>query len=245
MIRVGCCGFPGGMKGYFERFRLVEVQGTFYRLPRVETAERWRSAAREDFEFAVKVWQGITHPPTSPTWRRAGVQVGPEKQERYGFLRPTEEVFEAWERTREICRVLNSRICLIQCPASFRAVQVNIRNMREFLSRIDRGGLTIAWEPRGASWTDGEVKSLCQKLDLTHCVDPFAREPVFFSKGTAYLRLHGRPPGDRMYYYRYTDGDLRWLLEKCRGLEAEGLEVYCLFNNVYMGEDAERFTRLI
>ena len=245
MIKLGCCGFPGGMSRYFGRFRLVEVNSTFYRLPRVETAERWRAEAPGDFEFAVKAWQAITHPSTSPTWRRAGVQVGPGEQDRYGFLRPTEEVLQAWERTREICRVLDARVCLIQCPASFQATEANVRNMRRLLSEIERGGLNIAWEPRGTSWTDEKVRGLCAELGLTHCVDPFAGDPVAFSGETAYLRLHGRPPGERMYYYRYTDEDLGWLLKKLRALEAQRLTVYCLFNNVSMGEDAERFAHVI
>lgn len=100
------------------------------------------------------------------------------------------------------------------------------------------------WEPRGKSWTDEKVRMLCQELDLTHCVDPFSREPLFFSKKKAYFRLHGKPPGDRMYYYKYADEDLRWLLGKFRVLGAKGLTVYCLFNNVFMGEDAERFIHL-
>jgi len=245
MIKVGCCGFPGGMKKYFEKFTLVEVQTTFYKLPKVETAQKWRSNAKEGFEFTVKAWQAITHPPTSPTWKRAGIKVSPQKIDKYGFLKPTDEVFEAWEKTKEICDALNTDVCLIQCPASFSAIEQNIRNMKEFFSKIDRGKLTIAWEPRGESWTDEKVKSLCEELDLTHCVDPFAQETAYFSKKTAYFRLHGKPPGAKMYYYKYTDEDLKWLSEKLRNLEARGLKVYCLFNNVYMWEDAERFTHLI
>lgn len=245
MIKVGCCGFPGGMKKYFQKFALVEVQSTFYKLPRVQTAERWRETAQEDFEFAVKAWQALTHPPTSPTWRKARIRVRPEKIDKYGFLRPTEEVLEAWKKTKEICNVLKTKICVVQCPASFQVTEQNIQNMEELLTRIDRGKLTLAWEPRGKSWTDEKVRSLCEELDLTHCVDPFARESVFLSRKTAYFRLHGKPPGDRMYYYKYTDDDLNWLLKKFRNLEAQGLNVYYLFNNVYMGEDAEKFAHLI
>lgn len=245
MIKVGCCGTPGRMRKYFQKFKVTELNSTFYKLPRVKTAEKWRRLARECFEFTVKAWQAITHPPTSPTWRKAGIKISPEEEDRYGFLRPTKEVFGAWEKTKEICQVLGVKVCLIQCPASFTAVEQNIRNMREFFSKIDRDGLTIVWEPRGKSWTDEKVRMLCQELDLTHCVDPFSQEPLFFSKKKAYFRLHGKPPGDRMYYYRYTEEDLRRLLEKLRVLEAKGLTVYCLFNNVYMGEDAERFIHLI
>jgi len=244
MIRVGCCGFPDGMKRYFKKFDLVEVQSTFYHIPRVETVEGWRSAAGEGFEFTVKAWQAITHPLTSPTWRRGKIKISPEKEDHYGFFRPTDEVFEAWERTREICNTLKAKICLIQCPASFVAVEQNVMNMREFFTKIDREGLTIAWEPRGKSWTDERVRRLCEELGLTHCVDPFARDSVFFSRGIAYFRLHGSPPGKRMYYYKYTDEDLKWLMEKAESLETRGLKVYYLFNNVYMGDDAGKLALL-
>jgi uncharacterized protein YecE (DUF72 family) len=93
---------------------------------------------------------------------------------------------------------------------------------------------------------DANVKRLCQELDLTHCVDPFAANPVFTARSKiAYFRLHGRPPGRTMYRYKYTDEDLRWLAKRVKDREAKGLAVYCLFNNISMGDDAERFTRLM
>jgi uncharacterized protein YecE (DUF72 family) len=246
MIKVGCCGFCIGMKEYFEKFRLVETQSTFYRIPRLETVAKWRRSAREDFEFSVKAWQAITHPLTSPTWKRAQIKIDIEDRDNYGFFRPTVRVFKAWEKTIEICNLLKARICLIQCPASFVADEQNVRNMQRFFSKIDREGLTVAWEPRGESWSDEKVKQLCEELDLTHCVDPFAKNPVFTASAKiAYFRLHGRPPGRALYRYKYTDEDLRRLTKKAKDLEAKGLTVYCLFNNISMGEDAERFTYLI
>lgn len=246
MISTGCCGFPSGMKEYFEKFRLVEIQSTFYRIPKLETVERWKRRVGEDFEFSVKAWQAITHTVASPTWRRAEIKVDIEYRDNYGFFRPTYEVFEAWEKIREICNLLKARICLIQCPASFVAGEQNVRNMRAFFSKIDREGLTLAWEPRGESWSDEKVKQLCEELDLTHRVDPFAKNPVFFTaRKIAYFRLHGRPPRRTMYRYKYTDEDLRWLAKKAKNLEANGLTVYCLFNNISMGNDAERFTYMI
>jgi uncharacterized protein YecE (DUF72 family) len=246
MIKVGCCGFPIGMKEYFEKFRLVEIQSTFYNIPKPKTVAAWRNMAGENFEFSVKAWQAITHPSTSPTWKRAQIKIDVEDRDHYGFFRPTREVFEAWKKTREICHLLKARICLIQCPSSFVAEEQNVTNMREFFSKIDRQGLTIAWEPRGQSWSDANVKRLCQELDLTHCVDPFAANPVLTPRSKiAYFRLHGRPPGKAMYRYKYTDQDLRWLAKKTKGLEASGLTIYCLFNNISMRDDAERLTCLI
>jgi len=71
MVKDGCCGFPVGMKKYFENFDVVEVQKTFYKPPSQKTAEKWRKNAPENFEFTIKAWQVITHPPSSPTYRKA------------------------------------------------------------------------------------------------------------------------------------------------------------------------------
>ncbi|MFQ5896116.1 MAG: DUF72 domain-containing protein, partial [Nitrospinota bacterium] len=82
-LRAGCCGFPLSQGEYFRRYPSVEVQQTFYHPPKVETAARWREAAPPSFEFAVKAWQLITHPPSSPTYRRLRKPVPEEKRERY------------------------------------------------------------------------------------------------------------------------------------------------------------------
>ncbi len=95
--KIGCCGFAISQEDYFRLFRLIEIQQTFYHLPQLETAEKWRRAAPEGFEFALKAWQLITHEPTSPTYRRLRKKIGPTETAYYGHFRPTVEVFEAWK----------------------------------------------------------------------------------------------------------------------------------------------------
>ena len=246
-LKVGCCGFclRGGRAAYYREFSLVELQSTFYKLPRLQTAERWRREAPAGFEFSVKCWQAVTHPPSSPTWRRAKLKVDPDKRDKYGFLRPTEENFEAWEKTLEICRALRSRVCVIQCPPSFGYSGENVENMRKFLSSIERDGLKIAWEPRGTWHEKPEVvKRLCEELELIPVVDVLRREPIIVGE-VAYTRLHGLNPREYDYKYKYTDEDLTRLLEKIVELESAGVgEVYVLFNNTEMAEDAKRFVQL-
>ena len=228
-IKVGCCGFPRRKAEYAERFPVVEVQQTFYQPPRLSTAQRWRAEAPSAFEFTLKAWQLITHEPRSPTYRRLKEPIPEDRKDRYGAFRPTEEVHAAWERTREIAEVLQARIVLFQCPASFTPTEEHIANVRAFFTGVERGGLIFAWEPRGA-WPDETVAALCRQLDLIHAVDPFQRLPV--TPRLAYFRLHGRTG----YRYRYTDEDLECLLGWCRRFD----EVYCLFNNVSMWEDGLR-----
>jgi len=229
-VKVGCCGFGKAQAEYYLHFETIEIQETFYQPPQLRTAQRWREEAPQDFEFTLKAWQLITHQPTSPTYRRLRMEIPEEDRDRYGFFRPTDEVFQAWEETKRIAQALRARIVVFQCPASFDPSDEHKGNMIAFFRGIDRGDLTFAWEPRG-EWKDGEIEALCRELDLVHCVDPFQRSPVYGD--FAYFRLHGIGG----YRYEYTDEDLSQLMEWCRRFD----EVYCFFNNASMWEAASRF----
>ncbi len=234
VIKVGCCGFPGGMKRYLSQYQLVEVQQTFYKPPRLETALRWRKEAPPQFEFAVKAWQLITHPPSSPTYRRAGLAIAAEEKEDYGFFRPSRQVLEAWQSTQTIAQALEVRVIVFQCPPSFVENPQNIENMRAFFQTIERGELLFAWEPRGG-WHETTIEALCRELGLIHCVDPFETAPLWGSP--RYFRLHGRPG----YRHTYSTQQLKWLADKWG---SEG-EAYFLFNNLSMGDDAFRFKGML
>jgi len=232
-VKVGCCGFPRGMKHYFSQFKLVEVQQTFYKLPKVETAVQWREAAPSDFEFTIKAWQLITHHPSSPTYRRAGLQIPQGKEENYGYFRPSPELMAAWHKTKEIARAVKAVVMVFQCPASFVDSAENIENMRRFFQSQARDDLLFAWEPRG-QWSEQVITSLCQELGLIHCVDPLERQPLY---GIAnYFRLHG----GLGYRHSYSNAELERLRELVSNKES-----YVLFNNITMYEDALRFTRLL
>lgn len=232
-IRVGCCGFPRGRRDYFAQFEAVEVQQTFYKPPRMDTVRRWRQEAGEAFHFTLKAWQLITHPASSPTYRRAGIRMGPEEQGEYGFFRPTQGVVEAWMRTEELALALEAKVVVFQCPPSFRESAENVENLRHFFSRLGRQPFLLAWEPRGG-WGEEAIRRLCAELGLIHCVDPFLGPPL--TPGVRYFRLHGGPG----YRHHYQDEELLALRQRC----GEG-EAYCLFNNLSMYEDALRFQRLL
>ncbi len=240
VIKVGICGFPRSQSVIFTNLRLVEVQATFYKPVLISTAERWRRAAPQDFEFTVKAWQLITHEPGSPTYRKAKLDklIDTSKVTRYGLFRPTEEVFAAWSATEEICRALDSNKVVFQSPASFKEREANIKNMYDFFRSIDRAEKMMIWEPRG-EWKRSTIRAICEDLNLVHCVDPFAELPV--STDFGYLRLHGSPPGKRMYRYSYTEADLQLLYERCSNFS----RVYVLFNNYTMYEDALKFKSML
>lgn len=232
-VKVGCCGFARGMKDYFSQFKLVEVQQTFYKMPRLETAQGWRREAPSDFEFSLKAWQLITHPPTSPTYRKAGVKIPLGKEECYGFFRPSDEVHQAWEETTRFAQALNARVIVFQCPPSFGENRQNVDNMIRFFESVGKTEFLFAWEPRG-KWSEPTIKDLCRELGLIHCVDPFVRMPLYGQPW--YFRLHGGPG----YRHRYSEEEL----EHLKGVIG-GRESYVLFNNLNMYNDALAFDRLL
>ncbi len=231
-IKVGCCGFPKGRRRYFEVFNLVEVQQTFYRPPPVEDVLRWRREAPVEFEFTIKAWQLITHPPSSPTYRRLGWKIPQAQTQQYGFFRPTPEVLMAWERTKEIALTLDARLVVFQTPASFVDCVQNMENMQLFFRNLGRDDFIFVWEPRG-TWSDKSITSLCREIGLIHCVDPLERSPLY--GGLRYFRLHGGPD----YRHKYSDEELRRLRD------VVGAEAYVLFNNIEMFDDALRFKNLV
>jgi uncharacterized protein YecE (DUF72 family) len=232
-VKVGCCGFAVSQQRYFATFPVVEIQSTFYKLPRVATAERWRATAPAGFEFAIKAWQLITHQPPSPTYRRLGRPLPASKARLYGGFRSSDEVLEAWEKTAAFARALGCTLIVFQCPAGFTPAAENAAAMRRFFSTIDRRGFRFAWEPRG-HWPPELVVELCGRLGLVHAVDPFKQAPLFGD--FRYFRLHGITG----YGYRFCEADLQMLLEWSGGSPA-----YVLFNNKSMAEDAGRFLRLL
>ncbi|HID20785.1 MAG TPA: DUF72 domain-containing protein, partial [Planctomycetaceae bacterium] len=78
-VLVGCCGFPAARAKYFAEFEAVEVQQSFYELPQPSTAARWREQVGQQFHFAMKAWQAITHLPSSPTYRKIRREI-PQRQ---------------------------------------------------------------------------------------------------------------------------------------------------------------------
>lgn len=240
MIKTGCCGFPTGMKEYFEKFKLVEIQKTFYQLPRLGTVQKWREAAPEDFEFTLKAWQIITHEGASPTYRRMRTRMSDKQKKNCGSFKQTDEVFKAWEETEARASALKAKVIVFQCPASFKPDKTNKNNMKNFFNSINRKDYIFAWEPRG-DWKKKDIRELCEQLDLVHCVDPFIDQT--HQGEMRYFRLHGMGG----HKYKYTGWDLKRLRDFCE-TESErigGKHVYVLFNNVSMMHDALRFEWII
>jgi len=234
-IQIGTCGYGRAKKeDYAARLTTVEIQHTFYKPPQIKTLERWRAEMPENFEFTLKAWQFITHEAGSPTYRRLKRPLTEKEEQEAGAFKPTDTVDNGWQVTLECAKALKARTILFQCPAKFKQTPENIKNLRKFFKRIDRGNMNFVWEPRGP-WEDKVVKKICDDLDLWHCVDPFKHPTV--TPDRCYYRLHGIGG----WRYKYEEGELDELVSL---LPDDGLS-YVFFNNNEMFEDAMRFRKTV
>lgn len=232
---VGCCGWSEAQARYVTHFPTIELQTTFYQPPAIAVAQRWKSCAPSGFRFCLKAWQLITHTPSSPTYRRLKSPISSTERDLYGSFRPTEQVWLAWERTREIAEILQACVIVFQCPKSFLPTLENTHNLRAFFHQIERNGHLFAWEPRGEDWEPELIREICAESNLIHCVDPFESNPVVGE--TLYWRLHGKTG----YRYQYTDDDLAELEAMLHARAHLPGPHYVMFNNIYSRQDAGRF----
>jgi len=210
------------MKRYYESFSLVELNRTFYGYPQMSTVTGWREKAPADFEFTVKAHQDISH--------------------NYRFeIKPS---LQAFEQMKQICKALKTRVVLIQTPGSFRPDKLN--DAVEFFRKVQRENLTVVWETRGPLWDEPKNRAILEEslrsFDVPHVVDPFKSTPAY-TNDIAYFRLHGM--GKQLYYYQYSNEELRRLHKLVESFERKGKEVYVLFNNLAMLEDATRFAHYL
>ncbi len=243
IITIGCCGwgylrekdfsaqitrkFQSKLQAYVQLFQSVEVNSTFYRIPKLGTAEKWRSEADEmnkQFEFSVKASKIITH------------------IDRFG----SRTSVDASSRMLDICAALRAKVLLLQSPESFRCTAENVKRLEKFFSTIRQGNLGLSWEPRGKWWEAKEsIQRLCNQFRVVCCVDPFRNSPPpTASTRLGYFRLHGfgKPS---MYMYRYSKKELEELLSKCVLFSKSLDRIYVFFNNASMYENAREFGSLV
>jgi uncharacterized protein YecE (DUF72 family) len=71
---------------YSSLFNTVEMNNTFYKVPKATTFEKWSQDVGENFRFTIKLWKEITHvkylefiPQSIHSFLKAAVFVGKKK----------------------------------------------------------------------------------------------------------------------------------------------------------------------
>jgi uncharacterized protein YecE (DUF72 family) len=161
------------LRFYGERFRAVEINNTFYRMPKASVLEAWGASVPADFKFVLKAPQQITH-----------VQRLKEAGDSVAYL-------------LEVGRALKERLgaLLFQLPPYLKK---DAPRLREFLGLLPRG-CRAAFEFRHQSWFDEEVFGLLREHEAVLCVAEAENDleiPCVSTANWGYLRLRRPDYGD-------------------------------------------------
>jgi uncharacterized protein YecE (DUF72 family) len=201
---------------YSTFFNTLEINSSFYKIPKFSTFEKWSNEVPEDFKFTVKLWRGITH---AKKLEYSGDDVAK-------FMLSAEGLGD-----KKGC-------LLIQFPTSigsdyFSKVEKLFQDIVEFNQQEK---WQFAVEFRHNSWYHEDLyKNLAQHNTSLVLHDmPNSATPINYlaSKNTysgcLYLRFHG-PTGnyDGSYSNHFIDG----YAERIKDWTCAGKTVYIYFNN--------------
>lgn len=192
---------------YVRRFPTVEIDGSFYRLPRVETVDRWREIATPGFAFAAKGSRLITH------------------ARRLVSCADAAHVF--MDRLGRLGNHL--AVVLWQLPPGMECDGETLRRLDEFLGILP-GEVRHAVELRHESWLRDESFAVLRAHGAAQVHVSSTRMPrdLTLTADFAYVRLHGLSAG---YAHHYTRRELAPWAAFLTGLDAAGTDAYVYFNN--------------
>ena len=236
-VRIGTSGYvyphwrkgvfyPSGLParqelGYYAaRFRTVELNNPFYRLPTLEMFVRWRDSTPCNFNFAVKASRYITH------------------------IKRLRNVADEIALFMERATVLGPKLgpVLFQLPPT---QQIDTGRLRNFLALLTPN---LRWvvEFRHPSWHTSETYQLLAEAGVALGIPVGGRlEPDHITTAPfTYIRMHrGQEPAGG-----FAKEELKSWAARVRALAASGKEVYVYFNNDWEGfalRDAVTFERLL
>ena len=161
------------LRYYGERFRTVEINNTFYRMPKAAVLEAWAGEVPADFRFVLKASQRITH-----------VQRLKDAGDSVSYL-------------LEVSGALRERLgpLLFQLPPGLKK---DATRLREFLALLP-GEPRAAFEFRHPSWFDEEVFGLLRDHRAALCIADAEGDlevPLVATADWGYLRLRRPDYGD-------------------------------------------------
>jgi uncharacterized protein YecE (DUF72 family) len=270
-VRIGTCSFadqalvrdwyPHGLapkdrlRFYSEHFDTVEIDSTFYRLPRASMSAGWAERTPERFTFHLKAFAMMTRHPVRieqlPGDLRESLETDERGIGRHVHLDLRAEIFR---RFLEGARPLRDKGklggILLQFPPYFVFEDKNLDYIAWAVSRLE--GLTPLIEFRHRSWLDpanrpAALDLLRQTGSALVIVDAPRLEAasviptvVELTSDTSYIRFHGRnastwhhrggSAADRFDYLYGRDELAEWV-EPLRELSAEAAQLFAVFNN--------------
>ncbi len=227
--------YPEGTKtqdmlaAYAQAFGAVELNFTYYGLPKAENTARMAEATPAEFEFVVKAHKTTTH-------EKSVTDIKPL----LGGLAPLAEAGK-----------LSGILC--QFPWAFK----NTKDSRAYLARVGdafrSGGekTPVFVEFRHVSWMKKPVFDFLARLGLLFVsVDEPDLPGLLPREGrltgdAGYLRLHSRNAGNwwgkggkARYDYDYSDDEMSEWIDALRDMSARAGKVFVFFNNCHRGQAA-------
>jgi len=152
---------------YARHFNTVEINNTFYRMPKAPVLQDWADEVPAAFRFVLKASQRITH------------------------IQRLRDVGDAVSYFLEVSGVLDNRLgaLLFQLPPDMKK---DLPRLREFLSLLPAQS-HAALEFRHPSWFDEEVFNLLHDHHIALCNAELEKDfeaPFLATTNWGYLRLH-------------------------------------------------------
>jgi len=200
---------------YSSLFNSVEINSTFYKLPKVSTVNKWAESVSDNFQFTCKLSKNITH------------------AKGLAFNKEDIELF-----MQTIAHIGNKKGCLlIQFPPGLKIEKLDqLQHLLTAMKNVNTNhNWKIAIEFRNNSWYNGEVYDLLNQHNacmVIHDLPASATPMEVLTSSYMYLRFHG--PGGR-YRGSYTNDFLYGHAQCIKTWIKEGKTVYIYFNNT-MGD---------
>ena len=213
---------------YSRHFNTVEINSSFYHIPRKTTVEKWEKSVPESFVFSLKFTRILTHlKPLHPE------------------LQTLEKFFSSLEPLKK-----KETIILIQLPAR---LKLNLEKLSVFTNLLPKD-FKFAFEFRHKSWFCEEVYDLFKKKNMAIVLSdsPIKKSGERLwpkveveTADFFYIRFHG---SKELYRSSYSDEELEKYAELITQKVKKGLKVFAYFNNDAEGwaiENAKRLKELL
>jgi uncharacterized protein YecE (DUF72 family) len=197
---------PAEMLDYYLRdFDTVELNNTFYHLPKESSFETWRQSVPAKFLFAVKGSRFITHMIKLKDPERGIVNFMPRAQLLGRKLGPV----------------------LWQLPPGWK---VNVERLEEFLEKLPRR-IRYAFELRNPTWMTDRVYEVLKRYNAAFCIYELAgyHSPIEITADWTYVRLHG--PTQNKYQGSYTNAQMEAWAQRIEAWKKTLKATYVYFDN--------------
>jgi uncharacterized protein YecE (DUF72 family) len=210
---------------YASEFDAVELNFTYYRMPVADHLLGLARQTGDDFRFAVKAHQDITH-----------------KRQDLAALAEFRAAVDPLQQAGKLGAVL------LQFPNAFQNSEENANYVQTCCEQLD--GLPLAVEFRHSSWLTQRTLGLLREWNAAFCNVDMPALPgllpktAFATASLAYVRFHGRntvkwwehEQAWERYNYTYTEEELQeWVPHLVEmGDQAENLFVFA--NNHWQGQ---------